>query len=52
MIRVGNGDAEEDWHQDLNPDTAAMQVGTRRLWVLPLPHGLGSRSDLAREGKG
>ena len=54
---VGNGDAQENSHWDLNPGMAAMCIGTARfcwnhaVWGLPLPHGLRSRKDNARPGR-
>ena len=35
---VGNGAAEEDWHRDLNPGTAAMLGRITRLWGTPFCH--------------
>ena len=63
MGGVGNGAAEEDWCQDLNPGMAAMLglFGITQLWwklgpcsfgVLPFATGLGSRRDLAGKEKG
>ena len=47
MKGVGNEDAKENWHWDLNLGTATIRVVTTWLLVLPLPQGLGSRRDLA-----
>ena len=59
---VGNGAAEEDWHWDLNPGTAAMLVllagyfGQSQdhvtLGCSLLPHGLGRRRDFAWKKRG
>ena len=43
MGGVRSGDAEEDWHLDLNPGTAAMQRGNDEALGLPLPRSLGSQ---------
>ena len=53
MGGVRNRAAEEDWHWDLNPGEAAIPGGGP--WVLVcslLPHGLGSRRDLAGKKRG
>ena len=62
MGGVGNGAAEEDWRWDLNPGTEAMQGGGPRglgesqdhmaLGCSLLPHGLGSRRDIAGKKRG
>ena len=63
MGGVGNGAAEEDWCWDLNLGLAALQSfggpwGFGESWDLAalgcslLPHGLGSRRDLAGKKRG
>ena len=42
MGGVRNRDAEEDWGLEFKPRHCNYAGGTLRLWVLPLPHSLGS----------
>ena len=53
MGGVRNGAAEEDWHWDLNPGARAMEGWDHAaVGCSLLPHGLGSRRDLAGKESG